>query len=109
MHWARISLRSIGWALGLTGEYGAARDHLERALQIDEQSYGPDHPETGETLNALAFELWRDGAYSEAQPLFERALSIRKRSFAPDHLLVGDTLYMQAVLLRDMGKTDRAR
>eukprot|EP00971_Amphidinium_carterae_P133502 2644220-Amphidinium_carterae.1 len=41
---------SLGIAYGRLGDTSKKRDCLERALQIEEAQYGPDHPEVAITL-----------------------------------------------------------
>ena len=49
---------------------------MRRALAIDEQSYGPDHPDVARDLNNLAIFLQATNRLSEAGPLMHRALVI---------------------------------
>lgn len=51
---------------------------LERALAIEEATYGPDHPAVAERLDALAAILRDLGKPEQARPLLERALAIYK-------------------------------
>jgi tetratricopeptide (TPR) repeat protein len=56
-----------------------------RALEIDERSLGPDHPDVARDLNNLA-ELFRvTDRVEEAEPLYHRALAIDEHSHGPDH------------------------
>jgi hypothetical protein len=72
-------------ALRDLGEPAAARPLCERALQIDEAAYGPDHPCVATSLNNFA-EAVRDlGELGTARPLCERALRIRETTYGPDH------------------------
>src|SRR5208337_309288 len=56
-----------------------------RALAIDEQSYGPDHPTVAIRLNNLAQPLQATNRLAEAEPLLRRALAIDKKSYGLDH------------------------
>jgi tetratricopeptide (TPR) repeat protein len=47
-----------------------------RALSIAEQTFGPDHPRVGITLNNLANVYQAEGRYAEAEALYERAKSL---------------------------------
>jgi hypothetical protein len=54
---------------------------LSRALTIREQTLGPEHPDTAESLNNLAMLYFNQGRYIEAEPLYRRPLAIwEKRS-----------------------------
>jgi hypothetical protein len=56
-----------------------------RALAIDENSYGPDHPAVATDLNNLALLLRATNQMSEAEPLLRRALAIFGNSYGPEH------------------------
>ena len=45
---------------------------MRRALAIDEQSYGPDHPNVAIDLNNLAQLLQATNRLGEAEPLMRR-------------------------------------
>ncbi len=49
---------------------------MRRALAIDEQSYGPDHPSVARDLNNLAQLIKAIGRFSEAEPLMRRVVLI---------------------------------
>ena len=49
---------------------------MQRALAIDEKSYGPDHPNVAIDLNNLAQLLQATNRLAEAEPLMQRALVI---------------------------------
>ena len=58
---------------------------MRRALAIDEQSLGPDHPNVAIRLNNLAQLLKATNRLAEAEPLMRRALAIDEQSLGPDH------------------------
>ncbi|MCA8988928.1 MAG: tetratricopeptide repeat protein, partial [Planctomycetaceae bacterium] len=49
---------------------------MRRALAIDEQSYGPEHPSVARDLNNLALLLQAINRFEEAEPLMRRCLCI---------------------------------
>ena len=53
---------------------------MRRALAIDEESYGPDHPEVATDLNNLAVLLKDTNRLAEAESLSRRALAIDERT-----------------------------
>ena len=57
---------------------------MRRALAIDEQSLGPDHPRVAIRLNNLAQLLQATNRLEDAEPLMRRALAILEASL-PDH------------------------
>jgi hypothetical protein len=58
---------------------------MRRALDIDEASYGPDHPNVAILLNNLAKLLQATNRLAEAEPLMRRALQILESGLPPDH------------------------
>ena len=77
-------------ALGDLGDYAKARDVLERALAINERTYGPDHVELGITLWNLAMAHGRLGDYEKKRKILERALAINESFYGPDHSETAD-------------------
>jgi hypothetical protein len=79
-----------------------------RALAIDKQSYGPEHPDVAFNLNGLAELLQATRRLDEAAPLYRRALQIlilfqrRTGHEHPKGCLVRNS-YLD--LLQAMGKT----
>ena len=58
---------------------------MRRALAIDEQSYGKEHPEVATDLNNLAALLQATNRLAEAEPLMRRALAIDEQSYGKEH------------------------
>eukprot|EP00971_Amphidinium_carterae_P343660 6483561-Amphidinium_carterae.1 len=56
------------------------RDYLERALRIEEDHYGPDHPEVGKTLNNLATASAKLSNLLQARQYLNRAWQIFEAS-----------------------------
>jgi tetratricopeptide (TPR) repeat protein len=56
-----------------------------RALNINEASYGPNHPNVATNLNNLANMLESMRQFGEAEQLYRRALAIFHESFGPNH------------------------
>ena len=54
---------------------------MRRALAIDEQSYGTEHPNVAIDLNNLATLLQATNRLAEAEPLMRRALAIDEQSY----------------------------
>ena len=54
---------------------------MRRALAIDENSFGADHPNVATSLNNLATLLQDTNRLAEAEPLMRRALAIDEKSF----------------------------
>jgi tetratricopeptide (TPR) repeat protein len=56
-----------------------------RALEIDQKTYGLDHPKVAAVLSNLAQLLHEANRLEEAEPLMRRTLAIDEESFGPDH------------------------
>jgi tetratricopeptide (TPR) repeat protein len=67
------------------GDLKGARDCYERALKIDEATYGMDHPEMAIDLNNLGLVLQDSGDLKGARANFEQALQILEMSLGKDH------------------------
>ena len=62
--------------LQATNRLEEAEPLMRRALEIDEQSYGADHPSVATGLNNLAQLLQATNRYEEAEQLMRRAAEI---------------------------------
>jgi Flp pilus assembly protein TadD len=67
------------------GDLAGARAAFERALRIDEVSFGPDHPRVAIRVNNLGGVLQAQGDLAGGRAAFERALAIFERALGPDH------------------------
>jgi tetratricopeptide (TPR) repeat protein len=83
-----LELQSLAWTLQAEGKLDDAFSACFEALQLTEQSEGPDSPDAANLLNDLA-EIERDRQkFSAALTSAERALAIEK---AQANLFTGDT------------------
>ena len=58
---------------------------MRRALAIDREKLGPEHPDVAIDLNNLAQLLQATNRLEEAEPLMRRALAIDEKSYGPEH------------------------
>lgn len=58
---------------------------MRRALKIDEQSFGENHPNVAIRLNNLAGLLCCKGDYEGAESLYRRALAMREKTLGTNH------------------------
>jgi hypothetical protein len=72
---------------------------LQRALAIQEQHLGAEHPETARTLHDLARLRQQQGRLVEACALAERALTIRQHAVGTEHRETVETQVLYAQLL----------
>ncbi|WP_241758991.1 CHAT domain-containing tetratricopeptide repeat protein [Pyxidicoccus parkwayensis] len=66
------------------GRYAAALPSGERALAIQEEVLGKNHPAIAQTLTTVAILHDKQGHPARAEPLFERAVSILETARGPD-------------------------
>jgi len=71
-----VILNDLAQLLQATNRLDEAEPLMRRALEIDEASYGKDHPEVAIDLNNLARLLYGTNRLDEAEPLMRRALLI---------------------------------
>jgi tetratricopeptide (TPR) repeat protein len=81
---------------------------IRRALEIDENSFGPAHPNVAIRLNNLARLLQDTNRLTEAEPLMRRALEIGEKSFGPEHPKVAIRLNNLAQMLQDSNRLAEA-
>jgi len=81
---------------------------MERALKIDEKSYGMEHHRVAIGLNNLAMLLQDTNRLKEAEPLLERALKIDEKSYGMDHPMVARNLSNLAQLLQATNRLKEA-
>jgi tetratricopeptide (TPR) repeat protein len=93
----------------ILAQYPKAREIVERALAIDEASFGSDHPRVAIDVNNLALVLKDLGDLAQARTLFERALAIDEASFGSNHPNVARDVNNLASVLKDLGDLAQAR
>ena len=81
-------------------DYDEAEPLYRRALQINEDSYGKNHPNVAISLNNLAQLLQDTNRLSEVEPLIRRALQIDEAIYGQDHPRVAVHLNNLAELLK---------
>ncbi len=104
-----VLLNQLGVYLQVLARYAEAKELLERALAIDEASFGSDHPRVAIRVNNLALALQDLGDLAQARKLFERALAIDEASFGSDHHRVAIDVNNLALALQDLGDLAQAR
>jgi len=80
-----IRLNNLAQLLKDTNRLAEAEPLMRRALKIDEDSFGQDHPNVAIRLNNLAQLLQATNRLAEAEPLMRRAVEIFEASLGPDH------------------------
>ncbi|HQW30305.1 MAG TPA: tetratricopeptide repeat protein, partial [Verrucomicrobiales bacterium] len=82
---------------------------MQRALKIDEASFGPKHPNVAIRLGNLAALLYATNRFTEAEPLMQRALKIDEANFGPEHPDVAIRLNNLAQLLQATNRLTEAQ
>ena len=103
-----LLLSLVAHHLHARAHYGEAEILLRRALTIDKESYGPEHPNVAIRLNNLATLLQDTNRLTEAEPLYRRALSIDEVSYGPQHPNVAIRLNNLANLLHNTNRLAEA-
>ncbi len=80
--------------------YAAAEPLMRRALAIDEQCLGHEHPDIATNLNNIATLLMDTNRLNDAEPLMRQALSILEHCFGLEHPKVAAQLSNLAHLLQ---------
>jgi tetratricopeptide (TPR) repeat protein len=81
-------------------QHAQAEPLMRRALEIDEQSYGKEHPNVASSLNNLATLLQDTNRLAEAEPLMQRVVEIDEQSYGKEHPQVAIPLNNLAQLLQ---------
>ena len=79
------ALNELAKLLQATNRLAEAEPLMRRALAIDEQSYGAEHPNVARDLNNLALLLQATNRLAEAEPLARRAVEIFQKSLGDQH------------------------
>ncbi len=96
-------LNQAGLYLQGRAEIREAKALCERALQIGEAAYGPDHPKVAIRVNNLGSVLQAQGDLAGARTHFERALRIDEAAYGPEHPEVAIRVNNLGNVLRDLG------
>jgi CHAT domain-containing protein len=80
-----VALNNLAALYSDQARYGDAAPLLRRALDIDEKTFGPEHPAVAARLNSLGEDYFHQGRYADAEPLLRRALALREKESRPLH------------------------
>jgi transcriptional regulator with XRE-family HTH domain/tetratricopeptide (TPR) repeat protein len=101
-------LTSTATYLCQRARYSEAEPLYQRALQVQEQTLGPEHPQVAWSLYGLADLCSYQGRYSEAEPLYRRALQLREQALGLEHPRVASVLTGLAFLYNALGRYSEA-
>ena len=74
------------------GKYQEAVKVAERAVEVAEKTFGPDHPRVAISLNNLATLYRLQGRYGEAESFYKLSLDIKERALGSNHPEVATAL-----------------
>jgi tetratricopeptide (TPR) repeat protein len=103
-----VLLSWLGNTLHELAEWTEAEALTRRALEIDEKSFGPEHPKVAIRLNNLAQLFEATNRLAEAEPLMRRVVAIFENSLGEDHPSVAFALNNLAQLLQDTNRLAEA-
>ena len=97
---AELMVRAGGYFQG-RGADDLAQSLFGAALNVREQVFGPDHPETAASLNNLASIRIAQGDFAGAEPPAKRAVEIFEKAFGSNYPPTGryETCYARSLLL----------
>jgi len=87
-----IDLRSelhLAMLYGRQKQDSYAETMMKRALAIDERTFGPDSPETGNDAQSLGQHYEREGRHGAAFPLLLRSVEISRNAYRKDRSVSG--------------------
>jgi tetratricopeptide (TPR) repeat protein len=67
------------------GDYSKALSSHEKALEIEQKSLPPNHPDLATSYDSIGLVYYTMGDYSKAILFFERAVDIGQRSLPANH------------------------
>ncbi|XP_044174523.1 uncharacterized protein LOC114977301 [Acropora millepora] len=99
----------MGQVLFDMGTFEEGKRHFERALDLELQLFGSEHPDVALSYNNLATVLSHQGDLKQAKEYHERALSIRQETLGPQHPDVAGSYNNLAAVLSDQGDLKQAK
>src|SRR5690606_24665309 len=102
-------MNNLSNAYADAGDFHAARRYAERAVEIDSEALGHDHPAFAADLinyGAVLFEL---GSTEPANQALEQALSINETSLGKRHPDIAVILNNLAVIRHALGEPEQAK
>jgi tetratricopeptide (TPR) repeat protein len=103
-----LLMNELGLYLKSRGRFSEAELLYLWALEVDEKSFGPEHPNVAVRLNNLAQLLEGTNRFEQAEFLMQRALEIDEKWFGPEHPKVAVRLNNLAELLRATNQLGQA-
>ncbi len=93
---------NLGQLFYMQSDYVQAEPYFQRAVKIQENTFGPEHPRTAQSLHHLAKLYAAQKKYAQAKTIFQRALRIRQEKLGETHPDSVETLESYTSLLSTM-------
>lgn len=97
-------LDTLGVVQEHLGKYDQADQLLHSSLALRNHLYGPDSPETAESLLNISKLRMDQARFDEAEQLARQALAIDNRQLAPSHPARAKAISLLGMVLEDKGK-----
>ena len=101
-------LHTLGSTYSGLGLYDRAVELITKALSVRQAALGPDHPDTLDSMFALAVTYMEGYRLNEAMPRFEEVLRLRKATLGSDHIDTIDSMFGLAWAYMTAGRLDEA-
>jgi len=98
------TLSNLAEVYRFQAKYSQAEPYFKRLVEINEETFGPNHPNVAAHLNNLAGNYRAQGMLAEAVPLYKRSLNIWENNLGPDNPLTLFALKNYVDLLHEMGR-----
>ena len=95
---------TLGWTYRMLGELEAAEPHLERSLQIRQEQFGTEHPETLDSMARLGWIYCDQGRYKAAEQLWAKKLEISSRLLGDEHIITLRSMNDLGIAYLDLGR-----
>lgn len=99
-----VSFSNLALLYYYQGKYPDAEKLYKRALSINEEVRGPDHPAVGTNLHSLALLYFLRGKYEQVEPLERRALVIKRKAPTQDFSSIATILIVLARLYHEQAR-----
>ena len=101
-------LRNLGLRHQDIGQFEAAKELMEAALQSIQKIFGPDHIEVGTTQSNLGWIYQNLGQNEKALEVLELSLKNYQKNFGSDHPALGSIQSNLAWVYKNLGQYERA-
>ncbi len=103
------ALNHLGAAQDELQRYSLAEANFRRAVEIEEERLGPDHPMVAGKLGNLAVNLQMQHRYADALEIQRRVLDLRERALGSDHPATSLTRSNMGWTLLELGEFEAAQ